>query len=174
MKLIETKTLGADAASIEFTSIPQTFTDLVVLISGRTNNDPDTLTYGVLALSVNSSTADLSNRRLLGDGSAAQSQSSSNGNILITGSANTANTFGNASVYIPNYTGSTAKSMSVDDVGENNGTRAWTGLRAILWNQTSSITSIGFTASSSGNLVIGSTISLYGILKGTDGIVTTS
>jgi hypothetical protein len=174
MKLIESKTLGADAASIEFTSIPQTFTDLVFLVSARTNNDPDGLTYGLVDLSVNGSTANLSNRRLMGDGSGAQSQSSSNGLILISGSGNTANTFSNTSVYIANYAGSTAKSISIDTVNENNATRAWSALYATLWNQTSAITSIGFTATSSGNLVVGSTISLYGILKGSDGIVTTS
>jgi hypothetical protein len=39
MKLIESKTLGTAASSIEFTSIPQTFTDLVVLVSSRQTGD---------------------------------------------------------------------------------------------------------------------------------------
>jgi hypothetical protein len=174
MTLIESKTLATAAASIEFTSIPDTYTDLVFLVSARTNNDPDGLTYGLVDLSVNGSTANLSNRRLMANGSGALSQSSPNGLILISGSGNTANTFSNTSVYITNYAGSTAKSISIDTVSENNATTTWSAIYATLWNQTSAITSIGFTATSSGNLVVGSTISLYGITKGSDGIVTTS
>ena len=42
MKLIEAKTVGAGGiASIEFTSIPQTYTDLKILVSAKDNGSGD-------------------------------------------------------------------------------------------------------------------------------------
>jgi hypothetical protein len=61
----------------------------------------------------------------------------------------------------------------VDTVSENNATAAFQRIIAGLNNSTAAITSINFFPSS-GNFVAGSTISLYGITKGSDGIVTTS
>jgi hypothetical protein len=174
MTLIETKTLGAAAASIEFTSIPQTFTDLIIVSSLRTDNNPDSSDYGIAGLSINGSTANITSRALVGSGSAASSSSGTAINIVTAGSSNTASTFGNFALYISNYTSSVAKSLSLDNVTENNATRAWQVIQAGLWNSSSALTSFGFTASASGNFVTGSTISLYGITKGTDGIVTTS
>jgi hypothetical protein len=85
----------------------------------------------------------------------------------------TANTFGNIQIYFPNYAGSTNKSYSVDSVTENNETVAYQTILAGLWSNTAAITTATFTAES-GNFAIGSTISLYKITKGSDGIVTTS
>jgi hypothetical protein len=90
------------------------------------------------------------------------------------GSGSTSNTFSNLSVYIPNYTGSTAKGVSIDSVTENNGTNAFQVIAAHLTNSTSAVTSIGFFSTTSSSFLTGTTISLYGITKGSDGIVTTS
>ena len=38
MKLIESKTLVSTTSEVEFVSIPQSFTDLTVLISARTSS----------------------------------------------------------------------------------------------------------------------------------------
>jgi hypothetical protein len=166
MRLIETKTLGTAAASIEFTSIPQTFTDLVVLAllradNASTNNDS--------SIVVNA--AGNTGLVLTGSGSSVASYSS----FFAVGSGNstTANTFTSISLYIPNYTSATAKSMSLDSVFENNATTGWQTLGAGLTTSTAAITSIRLSAASA-NYVAGSTISLYGITKGSDGIVTTS
>jgi hypothetical protein len=43
-----------------------------------------------------------------------------------------------------------------------------------LWSSTAAITSLAFSDISAANYLAGSTISLYKITKGTDGIVTTS
>ena len=175
MQLIETKMLATAAASINFTSIPQTFTDLLVLGSLRTNNDPDGAAYGAASFSINGSTANITNRFLVGNGSSIFTGSGSAINITTTGSANTANTFGNFSLYITNYSGSVTKLISLDNVTENNATTAYPGFNSGLFNSTSAITSIGFTALGSGaNFLATSIISLYGITKGSDGIVTTS
>jgi hypothetical protein len=172
MTLIESKTLGTAAASIEFTSIPQDGTDLVFLISAR--SDATTASGGGSGvLRPNGSSSNLSSRRLQGTGSATSSTTSTTVIYRIDPSDYTASTFGNSSIYFPNYAGSTAKSFSVDAVNENNATEAVQQIVAGLWDNTAAITSMTFLPNS-GNFVSGTTISLYKITKGSDGIVTTS
>jgi hypothetical protein len=77
----------------------------------------------------------------------------------------TANTFGNTSIYIPNYRSSAAKSFSVDAVTENNATLAYQNIQAGLWNNSAAITSISISFLSGGNWAQGSSASLYGIRK---------
>jgi hypothetical protein len=64
--------------------------------------------------------------------------------------------------------------MSVDAVNENNATSAQQEIRAWLWSETSAITSLTISAIGANQMVAGTTISLYKITKGSDGIVTTS
>ena len=182
MKLIETKTLGTAAASIEFTSIPQTFTDLVIFISGRSDKNSNGSIGNIAAENVglypNSATfpyASASNRILYGIGTGVASTTQSNyihaGTIPVA--LATSNTFGNTSLYITNYSASAAKSISIDSVTENNASSSWQSIQAANDTSASAYTSLKFDTSG-GNFVAGTTISLYGITKGSDGIVTTS
>ena len=174
MTLIETKTLASAAASIEFTSIPQDGTDLLAVVSGRaTNADP--LAF---FLEFNGVTSGYAERGLEGNGSSAAAFSNAGGGTkiysgVINWNTSTANTFSSFSFYIPNYAGATNKSVSIDQVTEDNGTTSWQTILAGLWANTSAITSTRFFVTT-GNLAIGTTISLYKITKGSDGIVTTS
>jgi hypothetical protein len=173
MKLIETKTLGAGAASIEFTSIPQTFTDLVLKISSRSTGSAS----GINLRFNGDSSGVYDTRRLYGGGSSATSDNFVDQAAAYLGwqtqSTYTANTFSSIDVYIPNYTGSTNKSVSQDGVSENNATTAQQGIHAMLWRNTAAITSL-FCSDGGSDFATGSTFSLYGITKGSDGIVTTS
>jgi hypothetical protein len=169
MTLIETKTLGTAAALIEFTSIPQDGTDLVALVSTReaTTNDQ------VLFTRLNGdSGGNYTHRGLQGTGSAASSYTGANDRIDIatTPSNATSNTFGNAIIYITNYTSSVSKLHSSDSVAENNATAALSRLIAGLYTTTSPITSMTFTTVT-GNIAAGSTISLYKITKGSSSVV---
>ena len=154
--LIATTTVDSPsgASSIEFASIPQTYTDLLIVHSTRTNraNIGDWLLF-----SFNGSTASFTERDLYGTGSAAVSSSS-------TPRYNaTASVFGNGVVYIPNYTSSNYKSYSADAVGENNATASLQVLIAGLWSNTAAITSITITPGSASTLSQYSSASLYGI-----------
>jgi hypothetical protein len=176
MKLIESKTLGTAQASIEFTSIPQTFTDLVVLVNARAVSASVVVSGGLF---LNSTASDTSWRALSGTGSSANSGTQSGVTDFLIGdfpaASATANTFGNALVYIPNYTGSQQKSLSSDSVSENNGTAADQKIVAGLCTKTAAITSLTVRVYQGGiNLAAGSMVSLYGVLKGSDGIVTTT
>ena len=163
---IATVSLGSAAATISFTSIPSTYTDLLIMGSLR-NSAADTNTDTVLTF--NSSTSGYSGRRLAGNGSSASSdtQGATNGYYFaLTGEGTnwTASTFSNGSIYIPNYTSSNNKSISTDAVTENNGTAASAQLAAGLWSNSAAITSITLT-SGNGNFVQYSTATLYGISK---------
>jgi hypothetical protein len=122
---------------------------------------------------------DYSDRTLEADslGSAGSGNRSSQPVIRITllpGTSFTANSFGNGEIYIPNYTSSVAKSVSLNGSTEQNNTTSYNSVVAGLWNNTAAITSITFATQTAGNFVIGSMFSLYKITKGSDGIVTTS
>lgn len=162
---IASVTVGAGGAgTIAFTSIPQTYTDLKVLLSTRSTYSAG---FDSLGIYFNGSQADISNRNIGGNGSSASSSSSTYRAIGTNDSAfATANTFASTEIYIPNYTGSTFKSMSVDSVAENNATPANVLLVANLWSQTAAITALTFDNSTSGqNFVQYSTATLYGISK---------
>jgi hypothetical protein len=172
MKLIETKTLTGTQSAIEFTSIPQTYTDLYVLASVRSNRSGDIL--DVLTLGFNGSGANRTSRELVGDNTAATSNTSNNGRIgLINAADTTSNTFSNFSIYVPNYTSSANKSASVDGVLENNASRGIENIEAFLWSDTTAISSLQLDLLLA-DFVSGSTVSLYGILKGSSGGVVVS
>jgi hypothetical protein len=178
LKKIQTVTVGSGgASSIDFTSIPQTYTDLKLVVSLRTNNAG---TEAVM-IEFNGSSANLSGRRLTGDGGSAGSDTLTNIRFAIDTAANTASVFSNGEFYIPNYTSTTTnKSVSVDGVNETNGSNAVQSLVAGLWSNTAAITSIKLLGNSSGNFVQYSTATLYGVAnvpaagnaKATGGIIT--
>jgi hypothetical protein len=163
---IATYTVGSGGvASISFLNIPQTYTDLKIVISAR--NAASNVAGGVW-LYPNGSSANMTGRILAGTGSAAVSGT----DVKVYGYANSANstasTFGNIEFYIPNYTSSNYKSISVDSVMENNATEGRQGLMAGLWSISSAITSItleSFNNSTSAvsNFAQYSTAHLYGI-----------
>ena len=162
-ELIASSTVGSGgAASIDFTSIPSTYTDLVLDVSLRTSQ---AVNANGCNLKFNGSTTSYSERALFGSGASAASLNDAGTSIFfwyIDGASSTASTFGNASMYIPNYAGSNYKSVSTDAVTENNGTTAYAFLNAGLWSNTAAINQITITAAS-GTLIEYSTAYLYGV-----------
>ena len=159
--LISSVIVGAGgAANIEFTSIPATYTDLLLSLSSRSTQ---TQANGGAAAYVgfNTYATAATSRALRGQGSGSPASFTDN-QFVINASDFTASTFGNAYIYIPNYAGSNAKSFSVDSVSENNATLAEAQFNAQLWNVTSAITSIKITPVG-GNFAQYSTAYLYGI-----------
>ena len=161
--LIEAKTLASNTASVSFTSIPSTYTDLMLLISARTIRA--TYSDDSAAITFNGSTTSYSSKFIEGNGASASSYSGGSTNVslyLPADGAATANTFGNLSIYIPNYAGSAYKSFSSDVVMETNATTAYMTLTAGLWSNTAAINQITVTGVFA-NLKTNSTFYLYGI-----------
>jgi hypothetical protein len=149
---------SASVASLSFTSIPATFTDLVLVMSIRSTS---TNNYGSVLF--NSSSTGYSRRILYGDGSSAYSTAPTGYESLSINPSNaTASTFANYQMYIPNYAGSNNKSFSVDAVGENNGTTAQVIFHAGVWANSAAITSLTIT-SGVGDIAQYSTAYLYGV-----------
>ena len=167
--LISSVTVGSGgAANIEFTSIPATYTDLVIKGSARCNFAGETDRYMDVTFNNSGGTA-YSTRELLASGSSVSSLNWSSmaqfyGFIQAAVTA-TANTFSNFEFYIPNYAGSNYKSISNDGVSETNasaGTNRLLSLSASLWANTAAITSIKI-ASPSSSFIQYSNFYLYGI-----------
>jgi hypothetical protein len=160
---IASVTLTSAAASIDFTSIPSTYTDLLIKASLRS---AAALVNPGLLIKFNTSALNFTGRNVYGDGSAAGSYADTSGEIgTLAGNSATANIFGNCEIYIPNYAGATNKSFSVDSVNENNATSASQYLYANLWSQTAAITAISLLSGGAVNLMQYSSATLYGISK---------
>ena len=161
MTLIASVTVGSGgAASMDFTSIPSTYTDLCVKISSRGTTASSTTG---LVWALNTLTTNFSYKVLYGDGTAAASVGSSTGSLGdINASTSTTSTFSSTEVYLPNYGSSNNKSYSVDSVQEQNGTTAYAELLAGLWSNTSAVNAIKLQPTS-GNFAQYSTAYLYGI-----------
>jgi hypothetical protein len=167
-ELISSTTVGSGgAASIEFTSIPSTYTDLCLKVSLRTSiTDADQRNSALLTF--NNSGSGYSFRNVYGVGSTAGSGNGSSQSTLyagvVTASNATASTFSNSEFYIPNYAGSTNKSVSLDYTQENNSATFWVdGLLAGLWANTAAITSVKLIPDTVSNWVQYSTAYLYGV-----------
>ena len=164
---IATVTVGAGgSSSIDFTSIPSTYTDLCLKLSLRGSASSGVADQ--IYATFNGSTSGYSGKWLEGSGSSA---ASSGGTSLTkayflntTYNSATANTFGSTDVYIPNYAGSNNKSFSVDTVAETNATTQYMDLVAGLWANSAAINQITITPASS-TWAQYSTATLYGISK---------
>ena len=163
---IQTVTVGSGGASeITFSSIPQNYTDLKIVHSLRCTS---AVAVGTLKVYFNGSTANGTSKVLYSEitGNGAFNQTA----YIHTGYAPagnaTASVFGSGEVYIPNYTGSTNKSVSADSVTETNANGYQQNVQALtagLWSSTDAITSIAVNSVDAGNLVQYSTATLYGI-----------
>jgi hypothetical protein len=166
--LIDSEVLTSSQASVTFSAIPATYTDLVLRISARTNN-AGTVTDSI-EITFNGDTAsNYSTRIVAGSGSAAFSDQYSN-NVPsrawygATGNTATASTFGSTEVYIPNYLVSQNKQISIFGLGETNATAAYRSAVASLWRNTAAITSILLDPlDGSASFQTGSSFYLYGI-----------
>lgn len=165
MQIIQHQELGSSQSAITLSSIPSTYTDLYLQISIRSTNGDDNLYF-----KFNNTTSNTSWRNLLGYGTGTLSQSGS-GYLLAGGvRSNTANTFTNIGIYIPNYASSVAKSASVDSTSEENGSTGYQFLVNNLWNDTTAINRIDLYLQG-GSLTQFSSATLYGITKGSNGVV---
>jgi hypothetical protein len=168
MELIGSTTVGSGGtSSINFTSIPGTYTDLSLHLSFR----------GVVAgawvdtlIKFNGSVSTFENKYIYGNGANAltgtDAYAGSGGYVGgTTGGTSTSNTFSNTIIYIPNYAGSGLKPYTVDSAAESNDATAYLHIIAGLWSTSSAITSISLVTNNGTNFAEYSTAYLYGISK---------
>ena len=162
---IAEQTLGSNAASVTFSSIPSTYTDLVVvmsLLANGTSNNSDGLRFQLngdtgsnysATWLTNSSTSPVSSR----ESSATKGRV---GNI-----SQTTNDVGTAIVQFLNYSNTTTyktvlgRSGNLNSNGDSN-----VFADVSMWRSTAAINQIVFSSSSGANFPIGTVMSIYGIL----------
>jgi hypothetical protein len=157
-KIASVEVGSAGASYVEFTSIPSGYTDLKLDLSCR-----DAGGAGALALTLNSTGATI--RRLYGNGNGTVGSDSyaPDGSGLTNSSGFTANAFASNTYYIPNYTSSNQKSVSIDSVQEKNATDTYMMMFANLINTTSAVSTLRITPNG-GTFAQYTTATLYGIL----------
>jgi hypothetical protein len=175
LKQIATATVGATAAQITFASIPQTYTDLWLVVSVRSSNGGN----GDFTLNLNVNGSPSRNLRgfRVGAGSTTYTKIDESGNTLgSVPQASNSNVFSNASIRIFDYTLSANKRVYVED-GTNYSATSNGGLLTVRTQTlatSSAITSITLSDASVTNFVQHSTATLYGILKGNGGATVTT
>lgn len=158
---IATTTLGSAAASYTFTSIPSTYTDLILVASGLTSTATTT------KLNVGNGSIDTGSNYswtvVSGTGSAANSYRESN--VTFTQNERYANWDGtnvaNTIIQIQNYSNTTTFKTWL-----SRGNNAAAGVDAIagLWRSTSAINQIQIACTNAGRTFsVGTTLTLYGI-----------
>jgi hypothetical protein len=163
--LINSVIVGAGGTtSISFTSIPSTYTDLKLVLSGRDNHP--SVVYHNISTKFNGSTSGYSSKWLYNlDGTAGSSTGATNfaQGMYMNGAGATASIFTNCELYIPNYASSNNKSFYMDPVVENNSTAVFDAMIAGLWSNTAAITSITLDSIDGATTSQYSTAYLYGI-----------
>ena len=168
MTLIASSTVGSGGTNfIDFTSIPSSYTDLVLKLSCRVSPTGSVQDVGIRFNGDTS--ANYLYRELVGTGANISNSTASgtNHNTIGNPSDSTANTFSNVEIYIPNYAGSTQKSSVIDSVVENNtvSTNVQMRIHAWKWSGTAAISTIRVYDPTGGNLLQYSSAYLYGIVK---------
>jgi hypothetical protein len=165
-ELIQATTLGSAQATITLSSIPSTYTDLCLKLSLRYSSANDRRIIFFKFNGVTSGYDDISIRGF-NDNVASQTDNGGNTSFAVwdmPAAEATTSTFSNVEIYIPNYAGSTNKSVSADGVGENNNsTGVVLGLTGASSTITSAISQIDIFGDGTGNFVQYSTAYLFGI-----------
>lgn len=167
---IGTVTVGAGgAANIAFTSIPQTYTDLVLMLNARSTN---TGTSDNVTVTLNVGT--LNNMTYFEQSSAttATGTGGTTGIARITGGG--AIGWGSVTFTIQNYTTAAARKLvTADYVAEQYATAGPVGFYAgITSSAVAATTSVTLATTTGNNFAQYSTATLYGIVAGTDNITT--
>jgi hypothetical protein len=168
--LIASNVLSSNSSGVTFSSIPSTYTDLVVVCSVRSTRTGATFSSLRAYFNGNSTSTFASATRITGDGASASSARDTSIAEGVFGgfdnaSNSTSSTFSSHKFYIPNYAGSTNKPISSISAQESNAITAYIQAHANLWSNTSSISSITLQDYAGGvnNIESGSSFYLYGI-----------
>lgn len=165
-KLISSNILSTTTSSITFSSIPSTYTDLVLRISGRTTLAAEA-SSGYIQM--NSVTSTYSFTFIRGNGAAVASSNDSGGYAGfylagLTGNNATSSTFGSCEIYIPNYAGSTTKPVGQFSTQEQNSSSpVYTFAVAGLSSSTAAISSLTINLNGGASFLSDSSFYLYGI-----------
>jgi len=166
--LIKATTLTGAQANVTFSSIPSTYTDLVVRWSARSAQANATTRININLNGVSGTSYSFSRFH-------ATATNVGGGNVTsfdkwwgeyVSANNSTSNTFGSGELYLPNYLSTQDKIASFFSVAENATTAnadSFVSALSSLATITSAITQIAFTLNTGDNFMTGSSFYLYGI-----------
>ena len=163
---------SSDVSSIVFSSIPSTYNDLYIVASLKTTTGTSGW-YDIL-WRPNGDTGNFGARMVYGSGTSVTNLQETSLNTRVSSAASTATSvFGSSTVYIADYTSTNPKSVIIDTISENNSSQAFQGVQSGLYSGTSGISSFTLVALS-GNIARYSSVTVYGVLRGSSGGVSVS
>ena len=152
---IATQTLGSATSTVTFSSIPSTYTDLIIVVNAKSAGTP------TIRLQFNSDTgSNYSSTILYGDGTSAGSVRVSNEASINIGAVVTE--FGTTIIHVMNYSNSTTYKTALGDYRMTSSAYGEAGAKVGLWRSTSAISTIVISTASN-TFSTGSSFSLYGI-----------
>ena len=156
-ELIEAKTLGTATASVTFSSIPQTYTDLVLVV----NHSVTTGNPSIIGRFNSDTGSNYSRTRLLGNGSGAFSARgvSQTSLGLATGVGSSTTREGVMICNVFNYANTTTYKTCIV---RNNAASLGTEVGVTMWSSTSAVTAFEVSVDSS-TFTVGTTFVLYGV-----------
>ena len=160
MTALQTITLGSAASTLTFTSIPQTYTDLILVanVQGTTGGNGTCLQFNG-----DTSSGLYSYTLIDGNGSTASSARATGQNVIQSGLVDNVN-WGVQILQIMNYSNTTTYKTVLGRGNDMTQLRATSG----LWRNTAAITSVTvYSAPNAYNFIAGSTFTLYGIAADT-------
>lgn len=158
---IATNTLSVATGTVSFTSITQTYTDLVIVVTGKTSTGAYNCRFRL-----NSDTgSNYSFTELYGTGSSAASQRSTSQTSGRFDNYGTPSTTGMylAVAHFMNYSNTTTYKTVIDRANNAGGTYPGAQANVNLWRSTSAITQIDLSPQFADTWAVGSTFTLYGI-----------
>jgi len=154
---IASQTLGSATSGITFSSIPQTYTDIVAILNFTLDTNSGACYSYVNGIFTGTP---YSNTNLTGDGSFALSSRASNSNTINITQTPINQNITNVIVHYMNYSNTTTNKTIL---GRQNTTASIVNASVSLWRSTAAINSISFSTFNTQNFIAGSTFTLYGI-----------
>lgn len=160
-EMISTTTVGTAVATVTFSSIPATYTDLVLVCSARTAR---AATSDNLIVRFNSDTSTIySSTNLFADTAPGSARSTGDTSCFwsyIPSASQASGIFGVATMNIMNYSNTTTFTTAISKSGNKNAQLETT---ANLYRSTSAISTLTMLSGTASNIAVGSTFTLYGI-----------
>ena len=164
--LLATQVLAADAASVAFSTIPNTYQNLQLIMHVRSTGSTGSAQQDVAQIAFNgdTTTGNYGARLLLTVGSVNNTSSPNQAIVYVAGSASPAGVAAQADVLIANYAETVwQKTVRSQSVWRFSATAVALCDGATQWSNTAAITAMVLSLASGGNFVAGSEFRLYGL-----------
>lgn len=158
-KHIATVTVGSDyPGSINFNSIPQTFTDLLIVLSVKSTGSNG----AEMTLGINGAIDSMTARFIKGDSSSTISQAfGGQGEMLLE--SNSSTPFGSVNIYIPNYASTSAQKIIMSEGVSEGDSTCYQLLSATINASNAAVTSVLFRPVYTAYFQQYSSMSIFGI-----------